>query len=208
MKKSAYRNRRDPKGVRDAIIKNAIVAFSSNGMEKVSIQHLADQSGISQTTVLHHFKSKDILVEAAILSGVNHCRDLVAQSFEVEDNAYDRLIRYGDVNCNWAFRFRDEANLVVMLYYLAAVDRHFSDIYTNVRLGAQKRIREFLLAGIREGIFSSHVESNTHEILHDFIMGSILNAVTQGKSGRLEHSVKRKWRMIVQTMTGYSKSKT
>lgn len=185
----------------DRILEATVASLSRHGIDKVSIQMIADRVGVSQTAVLHHFKSKDALVEAAVLRGVYHCREMLSARLEPDSDAYERLLNYGVVNIAWAMKFREEAQLVIMLYYLAVVEDRFAKLYSAIRAGAQERLLDFLHAGRREGLFTFKDEERVHEILHEALMGSIVNALSCTRGSGIEAQLKRKWAMTVKLCT-------
>ncbi len=55
---------RNPRAKRDAILNAARAAFESDGFEKSSTAQIADNAGVSEGIVFHHFGSKHGLLEA------------------------------------------------------------------------------------------------------------------------------------------------
>ncbi|HLQ80441.1 MAG TPA: TetR/AcrR family transcriptional regulator [Brachybacterium sp.] len=81
------RGRRDGEGTRDRLLEVAAAHISSVGFHKMSIANVAKDAGVSQSGLLHHFRSK-----AALLSAVLEQR-------ESEDNLF--LFGDGDVPLGW-----------------------------------------------------------------------------------------------------------
>jgi AcrR family transcriptional regulator len=55
----------------------ALRHFASSGFEGASLQRIADDAGLSKSSVLYHFESKDALFDAALRPGVEAIRKLV-----------------------------------------------------------------------------------------------------------------------------------
>lgn len=51
---------------RDQILQSALERFALDGFLATSVQHIADDAGVSKATVLYHFDSKDDLLQHAI----------------------------------------------------------------------------------------------------------------------------------------------
>jgi len=51
---------------REAIVRAAVEVFSSVGFHKGSLREVADRAGLSQAGLLHHFPSKEHLLEAVL----------------------------------------------------------------------------------------------------------------------------------------------
>ena len=51
---------------KEKIIKVAIRLFLQNGFYNVSMQNIANEIGISKPAIYHHFKNKDMMVEAVL----------------------------------------------------------------------------------------------------------------------------------------------
>lgn len=50
----------------DELRRVALELFASDGYHATSIQHIADRAGVSKASVLYHYASKEVLLEAAI----------------------------------------------------------------------------------------------------------------------------------------------
>lgn len=81
------RGRRDGEGTRERLLEVAASHISAVGFHKMSIANVARDAGVSQSGLLHHFRSK-----AALLSAVLEQR-------ESEDNLF--LFGDGDVPLGW-----------------------------------------------------------------------------------------------------------
>ena len=81
------RGRRDGEGTRERLLEVAAAHISAAGFHKMSIASVAKDAGVSQSGLLHHFRSK-----AALLSAVLEQR-------ESEDNLF--LFGDGEVPLGW-----------------------------------------------------------------------------------------------------------
>ena len=67
---TASRRRRSAAQTRDAILEAAERRLLDKGPEAIRLQEIAADAGISHPTILHHFGSREGLVEAMILRGI------------------------------------------------------------------------------------------------------------------------------------------
>jgi AcrR family transcriptional regulator len=62
---------------RDLILSSALERFALDGFLATSIQHIADDAGVSKATVLYHFTSKEDLLEHAITPALDALQALI-----------------------------------------------------------------------------------------------------------------------------------
>jgi len=67
---TASRRRRSAAETRDAILEAAERRLLDKGPEAIQLQEIAADAGISHPAILHHFGSREGLVEAMILRGI------------------------------------------------------------------------------------------------------------------------------------------
>lgn len=63
---------------RDLILSSALQRFALDGFMATSIQHIADDAGVSKATVLYHFTSKEDLLEHAITPALDALDALIS----------------------------------------------------------------------------------------------------------------------------------
>jgi AcrR family transcriptional regulator len=62
---------------RELILHSALTRFALEGFLATSIQHIADDAGVSKATVLYHFSSKEDLLEEAIAPALKNFEHLI-----------------------------------------------------------------------------------------------------------------------------------
>lgn len=60
-----------------ALLRSALVQFSAVGFGGASLQRIADDAGLSKSSVLYHFGSKEALLDAALRPAVDDLRTLL-----------------------------------------------------------------------------------------------------------------------------------
>ena len=161
------------------IVEKAIRLFSKHGFNYTSFQQIADACKIGQSTVLYHFPNKESLVEAVIQKIVIHNHALVSAAIDESDSYLTRLEKHFEHNFSWALKYREEAEVVILLYYLACSTKRFSAIYGKILAKARERICGYLEDGRRAGEFKFQGRAGLlAEILHDALLGGIINVLT------------------------------
>lgn len=187
---------------KEKVLKTAIKLFSRYGFEGTSFQLIAEKSKVSPTTPLYYFKTKESLVDAAIAQIISHNSSLLEEIMRPEDNALERIKKHFQMNLEWAKQFRDEAQVILLVYYLASFNKNWAKLYEKILQGARAKILEYLLAGKREGIFLFEMSpALLAEILHDALLGGIVNAVTiQQIDESSFRGLKTKWDTIIESL--------
>lgn len=75
---------------RDEILVTALSAFARDGYIGTSLQNIADAAGLSKSSVLYHFPSKEALLEAALQPACDAIRGLVERTPSVIRSAQSR----------------------------------------------------------------------------------------------------------------------
>ena len=61
---SAHSRKKQPEAVRRDLLRNAITLASAPGVSGLSLQQVSDAAGVTKGGLLHHFPSKQALVDA------------------------------------------------------------------------------------------------------------------------------------------------
>ncbi|MDH2442907.1 TetR/AcrR family transcriptional regulator [Amnibacterium sp. CER49] len=68
------------------LVQAALRSFAASGFEGASLQRIADAAGLSKSSVLYHFDSKEALLDAALRPAVVDLRDLLGTA-DLDDPA-------------------------------------------------------------------------------------------------------------------------
>lgn len=72
-----------------ALVSAALRQFAAAGFDGASLQRIADDAGLSKSSVLYHFGSKEALLDAALRPAVKDLRDLMPGLVTVHDEGAD-----------------------------------------------------------------------------------------------------------------------
>lgn len=190
---------------RRRIIEVTIRLVSERGFSEVSFQDIADACHLSQSAALHHFKSKNGLIEAVIHTIVRHNHETVAALIKPQDHAWDRLLKHGTGNLLWAFEHRREAQIIILLHYLACYDKSFNRILMGVLETGQQRLEELLWAGTREKLFRVDGDvSDLAKILQQALFGAMFHAAALPKDKVSIKELEERWLRVASSLSGHA----
>lgn len=120
-----YQRKKDPERVKKSIIENAMYLAAERGVNGISIQAVATQSGITKGGVFHHFANKQILIEAMLEALIQQLDERISVVMEKDAIQYGRFTRaYIDVTLSSEFGVD---TLWSALSMTVMTDKSFSD---------------------------------------------------------------------------------
>lgn len=157
---------------RTVLIKTAIGFFAEKGYDGTSFQAIANVCKVSQAVLLYHFKTKFGLFSSAIETIITHKLDLqIANKVEVADSK-TKILHFLKSEVSFSFLFPSESQVFLLLYYFAAFDDHFAEIYNSYRKKWENEMSVLILFGIKEGRINKNVEvSQLSRIFYETILG-------------------------------------
>ena len=183
-----------------AILDRVCGLTAKHGFFGLSFQMIADDLGVSQSTIMHYYPSKPILIRALIDNVVLDNQASVSKLIKIEDDALTRLKNHFLGNLKWAKEKPEQASTILLLYYMGSVDKEFGDLYKRILAVARYRILEHILAAERESLIDLTMPADTAaEILQESLLASLLNIVathSQFKIGEIE----AKWNLLFKTI--------
>jgi len=196
-----------PKGeqTRRKIIESAIKLAAKHGFAEASFQMIADDIGLSQSAVMYHFRDKNALFAEMVQAIIRHNHELVAGMADIKDGAGERLLKHCLGNVAWALRYRrQDAQVLILLYYLAGRGGTFSELFTGMIARGRERILGHLLAGVREGAFRLKCKPEAlAETLQDSLFGAMLYAASAPEGSVTKEGMEAKWRAYLAALTGW-----
>jgi AcrR family transcriptional regulator len=104
---------------------------------------IADDLGVSQSTVMHYFKNRTVLIQAILNHGAQSNLGIVSKMIQIHDSALTRLWKYFSGTLAWTRMRPEEASIVLYLYYISSVDSSFSELYRQMLSRARTRVLEW-----------------------------------------------------------------
>ena len=190
----ATRTRKPAGARRDEIVEKAIEAFAAVGFQEASFQRIADALGVSQSAVLHHFRSKEALLEEALKRIVAHNHELVQQTLKPKDDALTILRKHFAANLEWAVDFRPEAQIILMLYAMAGHSPALGAFYQLVVGRGRERVVGLVAAAVRERTFRADTPVDEIGVaLHDMLVGAIIAVICLPQNAAEFRRTRKRW---------------
>ena len=191
---------------RQKIVLSAIRLAARHGFAEASFQMIADDIGLSQSAVMYHFPDKNALFEELVRTIVRHNHEVVSELIEETDDSGRRLLKHCLGNVLWALRYRrQDAQILLLLYYLAGRGQKFSGLFTQMIAAGRERILAHLLAGAKEGLFRLKCEpAAAAEIIQDGLFGAMLYAASAPEGSVTAAELEGKWKNFIIALTGWS----
>ena len=90
---SAYSRKKQPQTVRRDLLRNAITLASGQGVSGLSLQQVSDAAGVTKGGLLHHFPSKQALVDAVFDFLMDEFTRALAEAMTPDPEPYGRFTR-------------------------------------------------------------------------------------------------------------------
>ncbi|MGK5083290.1 TetR/AcrR family transcriptional regulator [Bdellovibrionota bacterium FG-1] len=190
---------------REKIVVASIGLFYRFGFAQTSFQKIATSCRIGQTAIFHHFEDKYALLHACVEHILDHMMQIVRADLTVTDSALNVLVKNFYANYHWATQFKSEAALIIFLYYTSTHDPRFQKIYEHLLEQVRQKYYGYVLQGQREGLFKiEHDSKLIAEILHENIIGSIINILACKAKPNQVQELETKWLLLIQLLTGHT----
>ncbi|MBY0369707.1 TetR/AcrR family transcriptional regulator [bacterium] len=196
------RTRSSADASQEKILQAAIALFARHGLDQTSFAQIARACGLSQANILYHFQSKERLIQAMILKIVANNRATVATYHSPKSTPREQLTHYFRGNLEWGLKFPDETRVILLMYYYASFQPAFRELYDQILYSARERL-ETCLEGIQreERLKLQTSVKATAQILHDWLLGTLINFTTAGKkSATTTTLMKEKWDVLLSSL--------
>ncbi|MFZ4715645.1 MAG: TetR/AcrR family transcriptional regulator [Bacteriovoracaceae bacterium] len=193
---------------REKIVNCALIKFAQQGFMNTSLQEIGNEIGIGQTAILHHYKNKYEVFNAVLDSILINLQNIMKTQSNIHDGAADLLYKSFIGNLTWVKNFPDQAHMIIFLYYTSTHDKNFKKIYTELLEKIRTRYLGIILQGQREQIFHlNYTPDEVAEILHENIVGSIINYLSSNSKKGAEKKLELKWRILMKELTHHEQKK-
>ena len=76
----------------DELRRVALELFASSGYHATSLQHIAEVAGVSKASVLYHYASKELLLEAALSPAIDRLGEILDEASSLTGDARSRFL--------------------------------------------------------------------------------------------------------------------
>ena len=175
------------------IITNAIKLFSTKGFDKTTGSLIAKECGISQASVFYHYKNKMVLFEATLDYIIENNKD-VFEHYEHASNedSYAKLIRLLEANIKWAYKFPEQAKIILMLFNFSTWDDNFAKLSTRTIDNGRLKVKKLLEDIDKENPIKSQLDIDSlSQIIQQYINGVIFQLLVHSERTKIKSSFKR-----------------
>lgn len=135
------------------IIRSAYRTMARRGSNRMSLQEVADEAGVSKALLLYHFGSKDALLLAAMKWALERTAVRIREGMKPADNARDQISALLD-----AIFVEPEANREFYLFYLDLTEHAgrvpgFGELSETLNEIINGLYREVISRGVEEAAF-------------------------------------------------------
>jgi AcrR family transcriptional regulator len=163
---------------REKVLIGSLELISREGWSGLTFQKISKLCRMSPSNVIYHFANRADLLRSLLDHISQNNWRIVAEAMTPELDAYQRLIIHFEKNLEWAREFPSEAQVIAQIYAESGHDSEFAPIFAVMFDRAQGRIREYLLAGQREGLFHFEFDSVVlARLLHNMLVGAFINTI-------------------------------
>ncbi|MFD1787164.1 TetR/AcrR family transcriptional regulator [Sphingomonas floccifaciens] len=90
---TAYERKKDPEGVRAAIIDAAMAVLADKGLARLTIDGVASAAGVTKGGLFHHFPTKDALIDGVLESMTAFAEASIEAEMAQDPEPYGRFTR-------------------------------------------------------------------------------------------------------------------
>jgi hypothetical protein len=135
------------------ILKEAGMMFSKYGIRSITMDHIANELGISKRTLYETFTDKDDLVSQAIEEGANVHKKICYKIISESDNVIEAIFKIGKLN-------NDMFGKISPMFF-EDLKKFHSEVFDRIHQKGQIRdykLTESLFAkGVEEGVISNNL---------------------------------------------------
>lgn len=164
------------------IIQAAIECISTIGFEKTTYQAIAEKIGTRRAHIAYHFKDKSDIFKASIQYINTNYQLVLSEQLDSAEPGIDTIEKYAASPFVWAERYPNELSVMLLFYYLCAIDTEYRRLNDELRKRGVERILLVLTQECHFDLKPADLELKAKQI-QNLISGSIMDAVTtQNKS--------------------------
>jgi len=187
---------------RNRLVTEAIYVFSKQGYNNGSLQEIAKRCGLTQPALFHYFSGKKELIVAALERLIIDSFTVIDALIKPEDSARKRLENHFYGNLKWGFEYPEQAQLMILVYYLASFDKDFTKLYRPLLLRGRERVAVYLYAAQREHLLKKDEDVPALALyIYDHLVGSLLTTFTSDLAATSEEtqikSLKKRWKRLL-----------
>lgn len=126
------------------ITKAAIECLAEVGIEKTTFEAIAQKIGTRRAHVAYHFPEKHKIFLSAIKYVLATYQHFIGQAVEAGLTGEEKLENYVKASFQWMETHDEQVTVLMLMFYLCAMEMDFMNYYSQVREKELERIRNIL----------------------------------------------------------------
>lgn len=190
----------------EQILTHALKLLAIKGWEGATYSAIAKASDMSISNIAYHFNSREVLLHALLEKISQSNTEKVVAAMLPEFDAYQRIKTYIEKNLEWASERPESAQVLVHIYVSASHDSDFAKTYDAMIRRAHNKIRELVLAGIREKLFLETLDVDiVTRCIHDLVVGAFIKVMATNLTTPIQYKT-ADWDLVLVPLLGVSKN--
>ena len=99
--------------LKDALIEEALIVVKSDGVKSITLRELTKKLGTSRSAIYRHYSSKDELIKAVIIAGLEKLENTIIPIVKNNDTVLNRFYATGKAYLTFA---QDNPNIYRMIF--------------------------------------------------------------------------------------------
>ncbi len=158
------------------ILESAIKTFGTHGLKTSTINKISMDAGVSPTTLLTHFSSKDILFESCIKYTRYLYQLYVVEEVDKQSTGSEKLKAYMHASVSWPGYFPNNLKFWLSFMHELSLDKELIELNKRMVETGTERVEQLVQLCIKEGSIMS--SDGLPEVINNFLTGYILNYYT------------------------------
>ncbi|MBP8643315.1 MAG: TetR/AcrR family transcriptional regulator [Bacteroidales bacterium] len=147
--------------VKEQIVNQAMLLFRQMGIRSVTMDMIAEQTGISKRTLYENFSNKDELVEACVMQEIESRKEQAKRILEGSSHIIETYILFMWDHIN---RLRGTSPLFIkdiQKLYPQSICKQTNEFNNRMR----ENTKQFIIMGINDGVFRKEINPDIASIL-------------------------------------------
>lgn len=175
------------------IIQTALELFSTKGFDKTTATLIAGKCDISQASVFYHYKNKMVLFEATLEYIIKNNKEVFEHyEHDLNEEPIDKLIRLLEANIRWAYKFPEQAKIILMLFNFSTWDDNFMNLSSRTINNGRDKVLGLLMEIKEQDKIKSDLELDAlAQIIQQYINGVIFQLLAHKERSKIKSSFKK-----------------
>ncbi len=126
------------------IIQAALRSISRRGIHGTTYDAIARELGIGRSQVAYHFPSFELIIETVMKYVTKTAQAITIERVGAASGPRERVAAYVHAAFEWAERFPDQANALVLFYHLCVHDPLYRALHAEMRRTGLERVTGML----------------------------------------------------------------